>query len=231
MYGSFSAQAQRKDTCQTQNSRYGAVLAFRALIFMHRRSENELCAQARWFCKTVQNHRACQRKSLVCKIVKNSREHAKSAQEWAHSSRGLAVIFPLCAPPAAEGQKRQLRVGRGAKQRAFLRPRPTQSWTRRQKARVFINLYLCPCVNAHICVYVCTNVMKARISITYTGERSEPEILVYIYIYIDRYTRIYIHIYIYTHLAFVLFASEGKAFVKTRPERLSAVNETTPTGA
>ena len=81
---------------------------FERSFFMHRRSENERCAQARCFCKTVQNHRACQRKSLVCKLVKNSRENAKSAQESAHSSRGLAVIFPLCAPPAAEGQKRQL---------------------------------------------------------------------------------------------------------------------------
>ena len=79
-----------------------------ALIFMHRRGGFALCAQARWFCKTVQNHRACARKSLVCKIVKNLRANAKSTQESAHLSHGLAVIFTLRAPPAAEGQKRLL---------------------------------------------------------------------------------------------------------------------------
>ena len=91
---SFCWQARRKSTILCQNSRSGAVLLVQALIFMHRRGGFALCAQARWFCKTVQNHRACARKSLVCKIVKNLWENAKFQQESAHSSRGLAVIFP-----------------------------------------------------------------------------------------------------------------------------------------
>ena len=110
----FIAQARRKLTFQTQNSRFGAVLDFRTLMFMHRRGENELCAQARWFCKTVQNHRACQRKSRVCKIVKNHVQFDSFDRKSETASRGMAVIFALPAPPAAEGQKHRFKPFPGA---------------------------------------------------------------------------------------------------------------------
>ena len=102
----FAAQARRKHTFQSQNSRSGAVFAGPAFIFMHRRGGFALCAQARWFCKTVQNHRACQRKSLVCKTVKNPREFDSFDRKSETASRGIAVISALSAPPAAEGQTR-----------------------------------------------------------------------------------------------------------------------------
>ena len=44
----------------------------------------------------------------IFKIVKKSREHARFPPESLQASRGLAVIFPFSAPPAAEGQKRQI---------------------------------------------------------------------------------------------------------------------------
>ena len=106
--GHFYAQARRKRIMQMQNSRFGHVLANRTLDFMHRRSGFALCAQARCFGNIVQNHCACARKSLVCNIVNNPPEYDRFLQESGHSSRGLAVIFPCCAPPAADGQKRLL---------------------------------------------------------------------------------------------------------------------------
>ena len=39
-------------------------------MFMHKRGENKLCAQARWFCKIVQIHRACRRTRTAVEIVK-----------------------------------------------------------------------------------------------------------------------------------------------------------------
>ena len=45
----FSAQACRKRTIPTQNSKNGSVLDESTLIFLHRRHENKLSSQARWF--------------------------------------------------------------------------------------------------------------------------------------------------------------------------------------
>ena len=105
----FTAQArQKKHTFQSQNSCSGAVLDESALIFMHRRGGFALCAQARWFCKAVQNHCACRRKPLVCKTVKNPRQFDSFGRKSQTASRGMAVIFALSASPAAEGQKRLL---------------------------------------------------------------------------------------------------------------------------
>ena len=51
------------------------MLDLQTLTFMHRRNENSLCAQAMWFCKTVQTHRACARKAFVCLQTAKSREN------------------------------------------------------------------------------------------------------------------------------------------------------------
>ena len=86
----------------------------RTLIFMHRRGGFALCAQARWFCKTVQHHRACQRKSRVCKIVKKQQQFDSFDRKSETASRGMTVMFALSAPPAAEGQKRVIEPFCGA---------------------------------------------------------------------------------------------------------------------
>ena len=52
----FCAQARRKRTIETQQSALRTVLGNPTLIFVHRRNENELCAQARCFLEAMTNH-------------------------------------------------------------------------------------------------------------------------------------------------------------------------------
>ena len=75
-----------------------------ALSFMHRRGGFALCAQARGFCKTVQNHRACQRKSRVCKIVKKNNVNLTVLTEKVRQPRAELPLFLRCPrrrPPKA----------------------------------------------------------------------------------------------------------------------------------
>ena len=66
---SSDAQAQRKHTIQNQNSSSGLNFNSCWCIFVHRRGGFQLPAQARWFSKLVEIHRACRLKHTATDIV------------------------------------------------------------------------------------------------------------------------------------------------------------------
>jgi len=47
------------------------MFAVTGAILVHRRGGFQLSAQAQWFCKTVEIHRACLRKRTATQIVDN----------------------------------------------------------------------------------------------------------------------------------------------------------------
>ena len=67
----FTAQAQRERTSPTQNSGPEHMSAVTGAILVHKRGGFQLSAQALWFCKIVEIHRACRRKRTATQIVNN----------------------------------------------------------------------------------------------------------------------------------------------------------------
>ena len=110
----FVAQARRKHTFQSQNSRSGAVFDGPALIFMHRRHVNAHCAQARCFAKLCKTIAPVSEKRSSAKLSKTISNLTALAEKVRQPCADSPLFFALSALPAAQCQKRQLEPFPGA---------------------------------------------------------------------------------------------------------------------